>query len=378
MTKKRVDLLEEILKINSVNGNEEQVADCLANHLHKAGIESKKVQYDTGRANLVAEIGKGGPVLSLSGHMDVVSEGDPKEWATPPFGAVEKDGKIYGRGSSDMKSGLSAMVMAMIELKEAQVEFNGRVRLLATVGEEVGLLGAKQLTEEGYASDVEAMIIGEPTGHRIVYAHKGVLSYEITSRGKSAHSSMPELGCNAIDNLILFYNKMMAEFAKLTAENVALGKFVHNTSVINGGHQVNSVPDLATLTMNVRTTPEVNNSAVQKIIETIVKELNETVKGMELEFTLMQSTLPVFSDINSKLVNSAKTEALKMFKEELPLLGAPGGTDAAEYIKGNKDMQIIVFGPGNESLHQVDENVEIANYLEMVDLYKNIILAYFS
>lgn len=378
MENRRIDLLEEILKINSVNGNEEEVADCLASHLQKAGIETKKVQYDNGRANLVAEIGNGGSVFSLSGHMDVVSEGELKDWNTPPFSAVDKDGVIYGRGACDMKSGLSAMVMAMIELKEEKVEFDGRVRLLATVGEEVGLLGAKQLTEQGYASDVEAMIIGEPTGRRIVYAHKGVLTYTINSRGKSAHSSMPELGCNAIDNLIIFYNKMMAEFAKLTAENVALGKFVHNTSIINGGHQVNSVPDFATLTMNVRTTPEVNNSTVQSVLENIVSELNTTVKDMDLELTIKQSTSPVFSDVNSKLVKSAKIESQKMFKEDLPLFGAPGGTDAAEFILGNKDMQIIIFGPGNESLHQTNEHIEIASYLEMVDLYKNIILSYFS
>ncbi len=376
---KRLKLLQDILSVDSTNDNEESVADVIKNYLADSGIDSKKITYAPKRANLVAEIGTTGKsVLGISGHMDVVSAGDPNLWDSPPFAPTERDGKIYARGASDMKSGLAALVMAMIELKEENIPLNGKVKLLATVGEEIGLLGAKQLTDEKYADDLDALIIGEPTGHRIVYAHKGIFTYKITSVGKSAHSSMPELGINAIDNLILFYNRISAEFSKLNDENEALGPFIVNNSIISGGEQVNSVPDSASLIANLRTTPEVNNEKITNILHAVVEELNNTVKGMNLKLEITLSIDPVFSQKNSRLVQIAKEEADTMFKENVPLLGMPGGADSAEFIRANKDMQIIIFGPGNETLHQVNEYVDITNYTEMIDLYKKIIVNYLA
>lgn len=276
------------------------------------------------------------------------------------------------------------MAAAMMELADEQAGspgspgLQGRLRLFATVGEETGLLGAEQLTKLGYANDVEAMIIGEPTGRRIVYAHKGIVTANIASYGKSAHSSMPEHGVNAIDHLLLFYNRMETAFAKRQEENAALGKLTHCNSVIEGGEQHNIVPDRASLSVNIRTIPEAGNEDVLGMLREIITELNENVENMRLEITILQSDPPVFSDIHSRLMQTTQAEAKKMFGEELPVLGAPGATDAAKYIQGNKSMQIIVFGPGNDTMHQDNECVEEENYLEMIDLYKNIAGAYFA
>lgn len=374
----RLEILKEILAIDSTNGNEKEVAECLAAQLAKSGIAGKFVDYAPKRSGLVAEIGADGPVFGLSGHMDVVPAGDAALWTSPPFAPTERDGKLYARGATDMKSGLAAMVAAMKELADDKITLPGRVRLLATVSEEVGLFGAEQMTKEGYADEVEALIIGEPTGHRMAYAHKGIYSYTVTSFGKSAHSSMPEQGVNAIDNLLVFYNAMMAEFSKLTEENVALGKMIYCNSVIGGGQQLNMVPDKASLSANLRTIPEVNNERVTEVLKGIVDSLNHSAEDMRLELEIHQSDPPMFSDIHSKLVKIAQAEGKKMFGEDVPVLGAPGGTDAAKFIQANKDMQIIIFGPGNDTLHKIDEYVEVDNYLEMIDLYKNIILGYFE
>lgn len=375
----RVNLLKEILAIDSTNGNEAKVAVVLEKHLAQAGIISKQVVYSSGRNNLVAEIGEGGPVLSFSGHMDVVSAGSLDHWDTDPFTPVERDGRLYARGASDMKSGLMAFVIAMIELQEEKKITKGCLRLLATVGEELGLLGSRQLTEEGYASDVDAMIIGEPSGHNIAFAHKGVINYTITSYGKAAHSSMPNLGRNAIDNLIVFYNEIEKEFTHFTAVNETLGGFVHTNSIIGGGDQINSVPDKAFMSANIRTIPEVPNELVTKTLHEVTNRLNDDPdNGIELVLDISKDTSFVFSDKNSKIVRIAKEEADAMFHEDVPLLGIPGGTDAAQFIRGNPNMQIVIFGPGNESIHQPNESVVIDNYLEMIDLYKKIALRYFD
>lgn len=373
---RKIQILKDIVNIDSTNGHEEQVANYLQKLFAEYGIESKKVQYDVDRASLVSEIGSNdGKVLAFSGHMDVVDAGDVSKWKFPPFEATEHEGKIYGRGATDMKSGLAAMVIAMIELHEEKQKLNGKIKLLATVGEEVGELGAEQLTQKGYADDLDGLIIGEPSGHRIVYAHKGSINYTVKSTGKNAHSSMPEFGVNAIDNLLLFYNEVEKFVKSIDATNETLGDFIHNVTVIDGGNQVNSIPEKAQLQGNIRSIPEMDNETVKQVLVKIINKLNKQ-ENVNLELIFDYDKQPVFSDKNSDLVNVAKRVASDIVKEEIPLLGISGTTDAAEFTKAKKAFPVIIFGPGNETPHQVNENVSVENYLEMVDVYKRIAIEF--
>ncbi|EAF1659761.1 ArgE/DapE family deacylase [Listeria monocytogenes] len=375
---RKIQILKDIVNIDSTNGHEEQVANYLQKLFAEYGIESEKVQYDVDRASLVSEIGSNdGKVLAFSGHMDVVDAGDVSKWKFPPFEAAEHEGKIYGRGATDMKSGLAAMVIAMIELHEEKQKLNGKIRLLATVGEEVGELGAEQLTQKGYADDLDGLIIGEPSGHRIVYAHKGSINYTVKSTGKNAHSSMPEFGVNAIDNLLLFYNEVEKFVKSIDATNEILGDFIHNVTVIDGGNQVNSIPEKAQLQGNIRSIPEMDNETVKQVLVKIINKLNKQ-ENVNLELIFDYDKQPVFSDKNSDLVHIAKSVASDIVNEEIPLLGISGTTDAAEFTKAKKEFPVIIFGPGNETPHQVNENVSIENYLEMVDVYKRIATEFLS
>ncbi|EAG2076222.1 ArgE/DapE family deacylase [Listeria monocytogenes] len=375
---RKIQILKDIVNIDSTNGHEEQVANYLQKLFAEYGIESEKVQYDVDRASLVSEIGSNdGKVLAFSGHMDVVDAGDVSKWKFPPFEATEHEGKIHGRGATDMKSGLAAMVIAMIELHEEKQKLNGKIKLLATVGEEVGELGAEQLTQKGYADDLDGLIIGEPSGHRIVYAHKGSINYTVKSTGKNAHSSMPEFGVNAIDNLLLFYNEVEKFVKSIDATNEILGDFIHNVTVIDGGNQVNSIPEKAQLQGNIRSIPEMDNETVKQVLVKIINKLNKQ-ENVNLELIFDYDKQPVFSDKNSDLVHIAKSVASDIVKEEIPLLGISGTTDAAEFTKAKKEFPVIIFGPGNETPHQVNENVSIENYLEMVDVYKRIATEFLS
>ncbi len=169
----KVQILEDLVTIKSVNNHELQVCEYLKDLLSQHGIESKIIKINDTRANLVAEIGTEGPVLGVSGHMDVVSEGDINKWTYDPFKLTEVDGKLYGRGSADMKSGLAALVLSMIDIHDQNLLEYGRIRLLATAGEEIVGEGAKTFQQEGYMKDVEALVIAEPSQDRIIYAHKG-------------------------------------------------------------------------------------------------------------------------------------------------------------------------------------------------------------
>ncbi|WP_142287098.1 M20/M25/M40 family metallo-hydrolase, partial [Bacillus sp. S1-R2T1-FB] len=143
----------------------------------------------------------------------------PNDWTYPPFEAVIDNGKMYGRGTTDMKAGLTALVLALIEVKESGKLTTGTGRLVATIGEEIGMLGSKQVTEEGYIDDADAIIVAEPKlrDGTVVTAHKGSIQYEISSYGRSAHSSIPEKGINSIQQLVDFIQITNKNFEDATS-----------------------------------------------------------------------------------------------------------------------------------------------------------------
>ena len=148
---KQIDILAKLISIKSVNDNESEVADYIESLFapyQDQGVQIDRVQYAPGRDNLVVTIGSGDQILGFSGHEDVVSAGDESDWQTDPFQATIKDGNLYGRGASDMKSGLAALIISMLEMLEDN-SVPGKIRLLCTVGEETGEYGAAQLTKEG-------------------------------------------------------------------------------------------------------------------------------------------------------------------------------------------------------------------------------------
>lgn len=302
--------------------------------------------------------------------MDVVDAGDEEAWTYSPFSGHIEGNRLYGRGSTDMKAGLVAMTIAIIELKESNIPFNGTLKLLATVGEEIGELGAEQLTQLGYADDLDALIIGEPGNYSLVYTHMGSINYSVFSPGKEAHSSMPQEGYNAIHHLNTFITKVNEAMDDITKEfvNEELGRTIHNITLIEGGNQVNSIPSSATLQANIRSIPEFQNAAVIALLEKIIREVNEN-EPYPLQLTIDQSKNAVSSNKHSTLIHIIQ----RQFKEPLPLFGVAGTTDAAEFTKSKKDFDFVIFGPGVVTLpHKVDEYVEIDNYLDMIEKYKAI------
>lgn len=368
----RIKVLQDIVKIKSVNDNEKEVADYLEKLFSSNGIESKHVINNETRHNLVAEYTNGeGKVLGISGHQDVVAAGDESEWKFPPFSGHIDDGKLYGRGSTDMKSGLAALAIAMIELKNEDADFNGTIRFMATVGEEVGALGSTLLAKEGYADDLDGLIIAEPVDV-VGYTHKGSLNYSVVSHGKSSHSSMPDEGINSITNMSQFIQRFNEEFGKVTNDytNDVLGKVAASVTIINGGDQVNSIPASTTVQGNIRTIPEFDNTKVKELLQKIVDELNQE-ENVKLELTIDDDLNSVGSDKDSDLakVFLANTNA--------ETGGISPVTDAAAFTRTDNNFDIVIYGPGVSTLpHQVDEYVAIEDYLAKIEEYKAIIKDY--
>ncbi|HFR3410809.1 TPA: ArgE/DapE family deacylase [Streptococcus suis] len=401
-----VQLLQDMIQINTENDNEEELARYIQEFLSAHGIESELVEFAPRRASLVAEISNGpGKKLGLTGHLDVVSAGNAEDWTHSPFsGFVDENKILWGRGASDMKSGLAALVLAMVALHESQ-DYSGTIRLLATVGEEVGEYGSKQLTKLGYVDDLDGLLIGEPCNIGIIYAHKGSLNYKVTSKGTAAHSSMPELGNNAIEHL----NHAMLKISEAIAQEATkhtdpeLGQTFHNITVVTGGQQVNSIPDWASFEANARTIPAFDNQDVIRTVKEVIEELNEQ-EGFDLSIEVTADQKPVVSDKHSPLIQSIlKVQQqfpslqvpaqLKQMEEvlggdlsgqnDLPTtlvpLAVSGTTDAAQFTQSKKTFDVAVYGPGIPMLnHKIDERLPVEQYWDFIAIYQAILSDYLS
>jgi succinyl-diaminopimelate desuccinylase len=358
--------------IPSVNDHEQKVAEYLRKLLAAHQIDSQILPVTGDRANLVAEIGSGHPILGISGHMDVVDPGDADQWASDPFTLTERQGNLYGRGATDMKSGLAAMVIAMIELAAQGKPTKGTIRLMATMGEEVGELGSKHFLDDGYMKDVDALLIGEPSGWYVAHAHKGSMDIRFTSHGRAAHSSMPEDGFNAIDPLLQLLQDGNHLFREMNHEtNELLGPLTFNTTIFNGGSQVNSIPDKAVAEVNIRTIPELNNAEVKEELQRLVTIQKEDGAQIDMDVYMSQPSRSVQGD--SALADLAAKLGQQYSGKELKRGGIAPVTGASNLLEGKpKNYPFVIFGPGNNTPHQVNESVPKKMYLQFCDLYQDL------
>ena len=379
--KEKIKILQDLIQINSVNGNELEVAEYLHKLFAKSNLEAKIDDFGNKRANLVLDVGQGEKVLGLTGHMDTVAFGNEDKWSYPPLEAKSAGDRLYGRGAADMKSGLAALAIAIIELSDLE-KISGHIRFIATAGEEYGTPGANRLRDLGVAKDLDALVVGEATNGDIIYAHSGSFNYRIVSHGKSVHSSTPELGNNALDALVDFAAIERTLFDDVPRDPY-LGELKHSVTILNVGEQVNTIPDEGELYGNIRPTSAFNNKQIVKRLKSAVDEVNDK-NGAKLTFELIHDWYPVVSNPEDDFVQTALTVSQEVFSnyvegKQPELITMNGATDASVFVKDNTNLPVIILGPGESNVsHQIDEYTTISSYLALVEIYKQIILRYFE
>ena len=364
-----ISLTKKLLSFNNINppGNEEGIAKFVGAMLDFHGFRTEYIVFEENRLHLIADRGLSEikPPIVLSGHFDTVPLGN-KNWTADPFAGDIYDGKIWGRGSSDMKGGLAAMISASIQVFNNTAP-EGGIKFIFTAGEELGCLGVQQLfkeiTDPGKAS---AIIVGEPTGNLPVIGHKGAIYLNAVTSGKTAHSSMPELGENAVYKAA--ESILKARDFKFDAEkDPLLGFPTINVGKMSGGMNINSVPDHAEFTIDIRSTSLIDH---KKILDKIISEFGS---GTCLE-TLVDLK-PVSNDETHPFIQLVyivcgvdKTD--KGYPKTLPYL-----TDGSVLQRVFNMVPTIILGPGQpEMAHQTDEYCYIQKLEQAVDIYKDIIL----
>ncbi|MCK5197998.1 MAG: M20/M25/M40 family metallo-hydrolase, partial [Spirochaetales bacterium] len=199
-----VELTRSLIKIDSVirpeTGNTEaKVVEYIASWIRKElKLEPEINEVVPGRENIILKIDSGipGRTLMFEGHTDVVSEGDRSLWKHDPFGAEIENGKIYGRGSCDMKAGVAVNLLTVKALLKSGLDFNGKIVLGILCDEEDLMLGVQDFIKRGHADNVDACLVSEPEENQLCISMKGALRIKLTVHGKMAHGAMPLTGIN--------------------------------------------------------------------------------------------------------------------------------------------------------------------------------------
>lgn len=376
-----IEFLSELIQVNSSNppGNEINVAYKVHEKLKSYGISSEIWELNqSNRANLMAKIGNNsnGPNLVYSGHYDVVPAGEG--WKNAPFGAVIEGDLMYGRGTSDMKAGVTAMTLAMCILKKARVELKGSLSLLGTSGEEVDLYGSRAYVEKYGADGIDAIAISEASNGTVFVAEKGTLWLKFISKGKRAHGGQPKQGVNALTNMIEFMNQLKdLKFKEM--ENTYLSAPTFSLTTMHAGDLTNIIPDRCEAKVDIRTIPGNDHAALLAQIDAIIEKLKSQNKDMDITYEILHNLLPIETNPNNPLVKSAENSYEQLFSKKPDLQGVVYYTDAVPFREINPEIPVIIYGPGNFTRnHKIDEYVELSSVIDATKFYIALALDYLS
>ncbi len=369
---KLADLTRSLVQIPSVNppGEEKQVAEFIASWFDKRHFDYVLTEATKDRPNVEVKLsgeeseeGRSGrkKTLVFNGHTDVVPVGS--DWIHEPFGGDIEDGRVYGRGSGDMKGGLAAMmtVLELLKASGATKHLFGSIVFDAVVAEEIsGPFGTYHMVKRGLTADFA--VVGEPTDMTICTAHKGNITFEITTHGKAAHASVPQFGLNAIMEMQKVISALEEYRLQLPAKvnHPLLGSPTLNIGVISGGIKSNVVPDKCMIAAERRVVPPETLEDAKMEVQTLLWNLASQEQNLKYDLVFKQQTGP------SELQNGRDglEAVLSSFKQVTGKYNAkPAGLRAscdAYFLSAFAKIPTVIFGPGSlGNIHNHDEYVEI-------------------
>ncbi len=368
-----VALTQELIRFNTINppGNEDQICDYLQGILESVGYECRKVEFAPRRTSLVAKIGActpSKPSICFTGHVDVVPLG-ARPWKFEPFNGTIDDGKLYGRGSSDMKSGIAAFIVAGMQMAEEAKQGAG-ISMIITAGEETGCEGAfyvaanQEILE--FLGPAGCLVVAEPTANEPLLGHKGAYWLKAKTEGITAHGSMPERGENA------FYKLAKAaltleQFTFDTPPHQLMGQGTLNIGTAKAGLNINSVPDAAEMTLDIRTVAGQSHS---HIYGCLCKALGPTVQLdtiIDIEGVFTPANNPWMEQV---FEHCYKINGVRPIEKTVSYF-----TDASALKSAIGNPPTVILGPGQpEMAHQTDEFCYVDKIHDATRLFAGLIL----
>ena len=359
------ELLQRLIQIKSVNppGNEDGIANFIKGFLIKNDIPSELVPLEEGRSSVVAKIeGKEERNITLCGHLDTVRVIE-EDWSKPPFQGLMEEGKMYGRGTSDMKGGVAAIIYTLILLKRRGITPQKKVQLALTADEEWGYRGAKTLVDQGFFDQTDFLIITEPTNLQVAVGEKGEIWIKAKFYGKSAHGSTPELGVNTVVPGSKFVLEVSEEYKKLFNPDPLWGNNSINIGQFHGGVQVNVVPNYSEVQLDFRVISEEDKKRALELVRKKGRDIAEEF-GVQFKEEIFNYHPPIFTSLDNLYIQKFMQVA-GVKEATIVKYCTDGGTIIPE-----KKIPFIVFGPGDiAQAHQNDEYIELESLYQSVDTF---------
>lgn len=378
-------LLEELVAIESVNpdlvpraSGEQQASQHLQKFLRQYGIAAKLEEAAPHRPNVVATISPAAhatttdtkPALMLVAHIDTVGAGDMPDAFTPRI----TDGKLYGRGALDIKSGVAAMCAAAVAVVQDRARIARPFTIAAVVDEECNSLGTQDLLRCGYTAD--CAIVLEPTDLQLVIAHKGYAWFEIVTHGRAAHGSLPDEGLDAIrmmGRVLVAIDELEKNFASKPT-HPRLSKPSLHASLISGGQELSSYPAECRLQLERRMLPG-------ETVESAEAELRALLADLEKRNSQFRATLrsdlgsrPAYEISENSPFVTHTVSAIRRVHASCNFAGMSAWTDTA--LLASAGIPGVVFGPSGRGLHGADEYVEIESVYKCADALREVILEF--
>lgn len=338
------EILTDLVLMKSTSEDDcGQIVEYVSSRLNKLGLESRR-HGDKEHPAIVAQFGHNGVVLS--GHLDTVPHGTNWKFEDGEFA----NDKVYGRGSCDMKGGCTAMLLAAEDLVAANVPFS----LCFTTDEETTMIGAEAAAKDLAMKEAPAVIVAEPTAFDIVVKEKGLLHFSLSTKGVSAHASMPELGENAIVKLVRILGK--TEDLQRIPKN-PVNELTMCVDTIQGGTRINVIPDSCTAEIDIRYPPDLTTKKVLKLIR-------DRVGNDGYEINILHELDPVETDVGLPAVQTLK----EVIGPAARITAVPYATEMVMFKNSNKAL--MVCGPGDPKIcHCNDEWVDVRQIAKAVDIY---------
>lgn len=348
-----IELLNRSLKEYTPSRAEASLANLLKDKsINELGFEKTNIDNV---GNVIATKGSGRPVILLCGHMDTVPGRIPVR--------IE-NGYLYGRGASDAKSSLIAMLLAASEFPKQR----GTIIFAGVVDEEGNATGIKELVRS--KSTIDYAIFGEPSGiSNITIAYKGRFAFRLTCDvGTSAHASAPWLAKNSIEEVYDFWQAIQLELGRLDSRSDKSNKVTCSLTEISGGSSHNVTPQKCKITVDIRIPTTNTSRRIQELVASIVKEVS-IKKNVRATYRVEDMTEPFEADHTSPLVRALSLSIIDVCRKR-PILLRKTGTGDMNILGNAFRIPVVTYGPGDpHSSHTVDERIRIAEYISSIEVY---------
>ncbi len=377
-----IKLLRDLVALDSVNPSlvpsargEAAASEFLCDFLTRQGVAAELQEAAPGRPNVVAWLGPDAQpgagelpraALAILAHIDTVGAGDMPDAFTP----VERDGRLYGRGALDIKSGVAAMCAAAIAAARERGALSRPVLIAAVVDEECNSIGTESLLQRVTA---DAAIVLEPTNLQLVIAHKGYAWLGVTTHGHAAHGSLPAEGRDAIcmmGRVLVALEKLNRGFAA-RPQHALLGRASVHASLISGGQELSSYPVECRLELERRTLPRETDESVTAELDEILKELRAADSDFRATLRFLSSR-PAYEIANRAALVQNTLGVIREVCGAGELAGMSAWTDTA--LLAAARIPGVVFGPRGRGLHGREEYVELESVLRCAEVLRRMML----